>query len=57
MDYMGSVNPKLAVKLPCASASIRRTLLPCFANPIPKLLVVVVFAVLCEASHKVAYGK
>ena len=31
------------VKLPCASASTSRTLFPCFANPIPKLLVVVVF--------------
>ena len=39
----GSVYPKLAVKLPCASASISRTFLPCFASPIPKLLVVVVF--------------
>lgn len=38
----GSVYPKLAVRLPCASASISSTFFPCFASPIPKLLVVVV---------------
>ena len=29
--------------IPCASASISKTFFPCFASPIPKLLVVVVF--------------
>ena len=53
----GSVNLKLAVRLPCASASIRSTFFHCFASPIPKLLVVVVLPTLCEASHKVGYEK
>ena len=42
----------IAYKLPCASASIRSTFFPCFASPMPKLLVVVVLPTLCEASHK-----
>lgn len=39
----GSCIPKLAAILPCASASIKRTLLPSLAKPIPKLTQVVVF--------------
>ena len=38
----GSAYPRLAVRLPCASASINSTFFPYFASPIPKLLVVVV---------------
>lgn len=37
--------------------SIAHTFLPNLASPTPKFNVVVVFAVLCEASHKVGYGK
>lgn len=36
-----SINPRLAVRLPCALASISRTFFPYLASPIPKLPVVV----------------
>ena len=53
----GSTYPRLAVRLPCGSASINKTFLPSLARPIPKFTVVVVFPTLCEASHKVGYEK
>ena len=35
---------RLAVKLPCGSASINNTFFPCLANPTPRFKVVVLFA-------------
>ena len=49
----GSSYPKLIVRLPCGSASIRRTFFPSCANPIPKFTHDTVFPTLCEASHNV----
>jgi len=40
----GSTYPRLAVKLPCGSASINNTFFPCLANPTPRFKVVVLFA-------------
>lgn len=39
----GSSYPRLAVKLPCGSASISNTFLPSLASPMPTFTVVVVF--------------
>lgn len=39
----GSTYPRLAVRLPCGSASINNTFFPSLARPIPKFTVVVVF--------------
>lgn len=49
--------PKLMVKLPCGSASMRRTFFPALARPMPRLAQVVVLPTLCEASHNVGNGK
>ena len=40
----GSTYPRLAVKLPCGSASINNTFFPCLTNPTPRFKVVVLFA-------------
>lgn len=53
----GSVHPNEVVKSPWGSASTRSTFFPTLANPTPKFTVVVVFSVLCEASHKTGYEK
>ena len=53
----GTLSPMLAVRLACGSESMSKTLFPALASPIPKFTVVVVFAQLCEASHKVGYEK
>ena len=36
-------NVRLAVRLPCGSASISNTFFPCLASPIPRFTVVVIF--------------
>lgn len=38
----GSFQPRLSVRLPCASASTSSTFLPCRTNPMPRLTAVVV---------------
>ena len=57
LQLSGCGFPRLIVRLPCGSPSIRRTFFPVCASPIPKLAQVVVLPTLCEASHKVGYGK